>query len=538
MSRQDNRVGKPGEFRGDFTRDTFRAEDQYSRVFMQQGRVSIDADWNEQVSIINHYQRMLTTALIGSHAAPWNCPNDFRLTFTDERKYRLNWGHYYVNGLMCVNERKYEGELTELLNCEADEFELGSYVFYLDVWESHITYIDDDGIREQALGGADTATRAQINWKVRAKEIGDFESVKPMLHFDETGNATGVEQAGFLHLIREDRKPGRGFMVARGKPARKGSDLCTSDSSAGYRGKENQLYRVEICRSDEEAVTFKWSRENSAVMFPVRSINNDTVTLEHLGRDVCTHLKVNDWVEVITGDEDCHCDKCELHQVVSIDAEKYMVKLDHNVVGDFDEAALAHAYLRRWDHSGFDERGIPMETAIADWYELEDGIEIRFGVAMSEAAIGKAPKKAVRDEADVFLEKVEADQESIKRRLKKLYLGFQPGDYWLIPARSASNSIEWPIMSGKPKPMPPHGVVHHYAPLRLVIRDDGETQLDLDTRRVICKNWQPAARLRLDDVIRDKKDSDTESKPDVASKPAATKKKKVKKKTKKKVARK
>jgi len=79
MSRLENRVGRPGEFRGDFTRDTFDAAKQYSRVFMQQGRVSIDADWNEQISISNHYQRMFTSAVIGPHAAPWNCPSDFML---------------------------------------------------------------------------------------------------------------------------------------------------------------------------------------------------------------------------------------------------------------------------------------------------------------------------------------------------------------------------------------------------------------------------------------------------------------------------
>lgn len=40
-----------GEFRGDFTRDTFTPEKSYSRVLMQQGRVQVDADWNEQVSV-------------------------------------------------------------------------------------------------------------------------------------------------------------------------------------------------------------------------------------------------------------------------------------------------------------------------------------------------------------------------------------------------------------------------------------------------------------------------------------------------------
>ena len=37
-----------GEYRGDFTRDTFNPLKHFSRVLMQQGRVQLDADWNEQ----------------------------------------------------------------------------------------------------------------------------------------------------------------------------------------------------------------------------------------------------------------------------------------------------------------------------------------------------------------------------------------------------------------------------------------------------------------------------------------------------------
>ena len=41
--------------KGDFSRDTFDAVKHYSRVLMQQGRVQLDADWNEQQSI-NQYR--------------------------------------------------------------------------------------------------------------------------------------------------------------------------------------------------------------------------------------------------------------------------------------------------------------------------------------------------------------------------------------------------------------------------------------------------------------------------------------------------
>jgi len=45
--------------KGDFSRDTFDHKKHYRRVLMQQGRVQVDADWNEQASILLHYMQSL-----------------------------------------------------------------------------------------------------------------------------------------------------------------------------------------------------------------------------------------------------------------------------------------------------------------------------------------------------------------------------------------------------------------------------------------------------------------------------------------------
>ncbi len=37
---------------GDFSRDSFDPSKHYTRVLMQQGRPLLDADWNEQISIL------------------------------------------------------------------------------------------------------------------------------------------------------------------------------------------------------------------------------------------------------------------------------------------------------------------------------------------------------------------------------------------------------------------------------------------------------------------------------------------------------
>ena len=45
---------------------------------------------------------------------------------------------------------------------------------------------------------------------------------------------------------------------------------------------------------------------------------------------------------------------------------------------------------------------------------------------------------------------------------------YRAGDYWLIPARTATGDVEWPAMPtdpDKPDAVLPHGVRHHFAPL-------------------------------------------------------------------------
>src|SRR5262245_57193985 len=56
--------------KGDFTRNTFDPAKHYSRVLLQQGRVALDADWNEQSAITLHFLRALARDLIGPHGGP------------------------------------------------------------------------------------------------------------------------------------------------------------------------------------------------------------------------------------------------------------------------------------------------------------------------------------------------------------------------------------------------------------------------------------------------------------------------------------
>src|SRR5262245_13779398 len=130
---------------GDLSRVTFDPLRHFTRVVMQQGRVQLDADWNEQVAILLHYLQSLAADLIGPHGGPddlfsnpgqragiirRNCgfailsaktaaEIDAIPLLTDAERVALknslakngsvglaiSAGHYYVDGRLCENEK-------------------------------------------------------------------------------------------------------------------------------------------------------------------------------------------------------------------------------------------------------------------------------------------------------------------------------------------------------------------------------------------------------------------------------------------------
>src|SRR2546421_6827947 len=89
--------------KADLTRNTFNPFKHFSGVLMQQGRVQLDADWNEQGSILLHYLRTLATDLIGEHGGGGG---GFKISALDGASgdFQIGVGHYYVDGILCEAE--------------------------------------------------------------------------------------------------------------------------------------------------------------------------------------------------------------------------------------------------------------------------------------------------------------------------------------------------------------------------------------------------------------------------------------------------
>ena len=236
--------------KGDFSRNTFDPFKHFTRVLMQQGRVQLDADWNEQAAILLRYVHMLAADLIGPHGG---LGNSF-LIQPAQGGFSIAPGHYYVDGMLCENEPMLDSDGNAVLLGYFDQNDYpldpaqsplppAPFLVYLDVWERLVTSVQDDAIREVALGGPDTAARARLVWQVRVtNQMPDGALITP-----------GISRNGLLGLwdawVASWQPAQRGLLRAHARLEAQELDPCITDPRARYRGAENQLYRVEVHRS-------------------------------------------------------------------------------------------------------------------------------------------------------------------------------------------------------------------------------------------------------------------------------------------------
>ena len=449
-----------GDMYGDFSRLTFAPEKNFSAVLIQQGRVMLDADANEHTAILLHQLRQAISDIVGPYGAPAGDDANFAITLdssSGQPVLGIAPGRYYVGGLLCEahGATTYYEQPDAFLDPELASDQLpddGPYLVYLRAWERHISAVEDPSIRELALGdnGPDTAARSKVVWQVVAAAefppgSGDLVENWPALDRDEARTR--------WESWEEDRatadRPG---LRARARSdSADALEPCLASPDAGYRGLENQLYRVEVHTGGPAAdATFKWSRENGAAVFPIESLSGTGATVATLGRDPGLGLAAGDWVEVLDDRSVLRGDRQPLVRVASVDPLERLVVLEEPPDGAVGQNPALHPILRRWDQqegpatSGFPELDadtgllqVEEGTGEGDWLKIEDGVEIQFQPGGQYSA----------------------------------------GDYWLIPARTAIEDVDWPEEAGAPAARPPLGVDYGYAPLALV--DSGDNVIDL-----------------------------------------------------------
>ncbi len=440
--------------KGDFSRIRFTPSENFTSVLQQQGRVSLDADANEQCAIDEYLRTTQIIDTIGAVGGPVGSAG-FEISVEDST-IRISKGRYYVQGLLC------EGLATDYMDQpflidpsvtdaeyleELDAGTIDAICVQLQVWQRLVTALDDPCLLEPALGQADTTARLQTVWRVVASPIlppapPPTPPTVPSAPTGLTGVTINQNLAATERLLTKSglaitREPvSFGTIASTGTiasaptivPVERAGRLCVQLSNtgddcscqpippAGYQGLENQLYRIEIHQpGDETTATFKWSRENASIVAAVTSYsgtNPQTIFVDSLGKDANLGFAANQWVEISDdttefGDVPNHWG--QLCQISSVSPAGQPPSITFTATAPAVDPTK-NARVRRWDQPGTGTAG-DMPLSVTAPIDIENGIQVTFCAGT-----------------------------------------YKSGDYWLIPARTASGKIDWPPCGGDGRP--------------------------------------------------------------------------------------
>ncbi len=334
-------------------------------------------------------------------------------------------GRCYVDGVLCELEAR-SAYANQPDGGSGGRLASGAYLMYLDAWQRPISALEAPAIREVALGGPDTATRARTIAQVRALALPPTSP--PEWHCD-------ADIEGWNALAGQPRPR----LAARAEPQPAATSLCEIAATAGYRRLENQLYRVEVHAGGAHPA-FKWSRENGSVAYAVVGVVVDaarqqtTVRVAARGRDANLDLAAHDRVELIDDAAALTQRAGALFEYLADGDDALELVLAGVPPGALGQDAALHPVLRRWDHPAAADGANLLPIVEGAWIDLEDGVQVRF------------------EPGGVY----------------------RPGDYWRIPARTVTADVEWPRDDdGDPVARTPDGIDDAYCRLGIVEVDAG-----------------------------------------------------------------
>jgi Family of unknown function (DUF6519) len=396
----------------DLSRVRFDPLRDHSGIGSMQGRVWLDADFNEQVAITD---RRLRAQVVDLAPAPSMVsrltPDAFKITEAGG-VVSIGAGRMYVDGLLVENhgaalalepilaepngsgtlkyeEQPYRRGVTDMPKTG------GQHLFYLVAWQRELDHLNTPDLVEPAIG-VETTTRTQAVW-----QVGVLPSVGANLACD---SATPK----WTELIT----PSSAQLTTGTDDTAPPSGPCEVPPSKGYRGPENQLYRVELHSETE----FKWSRDNATITSAVdKTISTSRLRLATLGRDELLSIKSGDWLEILDDKRELDRAPGEMRKVTV--EEGNVIFVDPALPADLANSTL-HLRVRKWDSGPTKILGGGKAQL------LEHGVTVAF----TFAAKGKP----------------------------------HPGDHWVFAARVADASVE------KLTAAPPRGIHPHYAKLALV----------------------------------------------------------------------
>jgi hypothetical protein len=234
----------------------------YRGVIAQQGRVTLEADLNEESTIGRETLRLETIDIIGPAGTP---DNGYKVTGAlSVAKVTVGVGTYYLGGWRLTLDAPVAlGQQPDWLDAPPLPDTKNALVALL-VTEQSVSAVEDQALREVALGGPDTGARHRLIQQFPLIPVdGDTcETAAAILAKQLAAQGITIDPASCELL--SDARLSVGFV-----PDPAPADPCTPAAAGGYLGADNQLIRVTVIAYDgkKNAGKLLWGRNNASFLY-------------------------------------------------------------------------------------------------------------------------------------------------------------------------------------------------------------------------------------------------------------------------------
>ena len=272
--------------RGDFSSWRDEQKQNFVGVLHQQGRVLLDADWNAQTELNNHWQDTAGADIIGDGVAavPAAQPNSFRITAAefltppDRIELTVAPGRVWADGILyeldgpAAGVKRTARYLQPPIQDPTAPFPtipsspVTRDAVVLEVWREELSAFQlPELLFEPALGDPDTTERVLTSAAFR------------LFRLDADDTCQSI-----IDRLKDDFANKGRLTVTLQPTTASGTPDCPLVEGGGFTGFEHNLYRIEIADVTSGAATFKWSQYNGGIvgrgLFD-SAVNPKTVTI-------------------------------------------------------------------------------------------------------------------------------------------------------------------------------------------------------------------------------------------------------------------
>ncbi|MGO9152924.1 DUF6519 domain-containing protein [Mycobacterium sp.] len=285
----------------DVARLSFDPARLYRGVVPQQGRVSLEAEQNEQRVIDDEERRKEIIDIVGPAGTP---DNGYAVSKGQGPGFDLSIGHgtMYVGGWRVELDSDMDtAKQPDWLDTLQIENPVRPTREHIILWlqDTDVTAVEDPALYEVALGGPDGAARTRLLQRVKRLPTTAGTCADAAQQEHETWAQQGLSfDPGTMELQSQSR------LQVTWEPGSAQTDPCAPASTGGYLGAENQCIRVQITDVHADG-TFNllWGYDDASFLYRVtadKSVNPGPVlTLEQTPVDDYHRLRAGQAVQAL-----------------------------------------------------------------------------------------------------------------------------------------------------------------------------------------------------------------------------------------------